>query len=167
MATDDTWEGWAVYPWDSRGDTRPLAVTRERDDADWFDTGPGSTEVRRVLVILREPGADDTEAMLEARVMELEEELDSAKDARQELKDARQELKDARQELKDAKRKHADSLKRVREGSAKDLANAEADVWGAEQRQARAETITELREAELEGFKRGHAFRIAELQGRG
>jgi len=166
MATDDTWEGWAVYPWDSRGDTRPLAVTRERDDADWFDTGPGSTEVRRVLVILREPGADDTEAMLEARVMELEEELDSAKDARQELKDARQELKDARQELKDAKRKHADSLKRVREGSAKDLANAEA-VWGAEQRQARAETITELRDAELEGFKRGHAFRVAELQGRG
>ena len=152
MATDDTWEGWAVYPWDSRGDTRPLAVTRERDDADWFDTGPGSTEVRRVLVILREPGADDTEAMLEARVMELEEELDSAKDARQ--------------ELKDAKRKHADSLKRVREGSAKDLANAEA-VWGAEQRQARAETITELRDAELEGFKRGHAFRVAELQGRG
>ena len=78
----------------------------------------------------------------------------------------RQELKDARQELKDAKRKHADSLKRVREGSAKDLANAEA-VWGAEQRQARAETITELRDAELEGFKRGHAFRVAELQGRG
>jgi len=157
MATDDTWEGWAVYPWDSRGDTRPLAVTRERDDADWFDTGPGSTEVRRVLVILREPGADDTLNMLEARVMELEEELGDAED----------EAKDARQELKDAEREHADSLKRVREGSAKDLANAEADVWGAEQRQARAETITELREAELEGFKRGHAFRIAELQGRG
>jgi hypothetical protein len=73
MATDDTWEGWAVYPWDSRGDTRPLAVTRERDDADWFDTGPGSTEVRRVLAILRDPGADDTEAMLAARVKELEE----------------------------------------------------------------------------------------------